>query len=210
MEIKTIHTFNLSVIFSYDLLILFEFCWRRHVFFSQKKKINLQTDPPEHKIQMQFCSSRCDALIFRLSFPPQKGKKKKENKKYQSMERGCETEHGSSKMQMLGDQRMVEAAVLSPCTKTFSSSISLARSCSPQRLFLISNVNSTAREWKSFRTTCFVWVWFAFFFFFFLNGLRDDANQIPDESRKQRTRSRSLWFACLQMQKQYIEIYLEN
>lgn len=98
------------------------------------------------------------------------------------MERGCETEHSSRKMQMLRDQWMEEAAVLSPCTKAFSSSIRLARSCSPQRLFLIANVNSTAREWKSFRTTCFVGVWFAFFFFF-KNVLRDDANQIPNESR---------------------------
>lgn len=38
MEIKPFLTFNLGVIFSYDLLILFEFCWRRHVFFSKKKK----------------------------------------------------------------------------------------------------------------------------------------------------------------------------
>lgn len=93
---------------------------------------------------------------------------------------------------------MEEAAVLSPCTKSLSSSISLARSCSPQRLFLI--LNSTAREWKSFRT-CFVWVWFALSFFFSLfcsslffsfKGLRDDANQIPNESSSSRGEAASV------------------
>lgn len=161
-EYKTIPTFNLSVIFSYDLLILFEFCWRRHVFCSQKK-MNLKPDPPEHETEMQLPSSQCGAGIFCSPSPPHK--KGKENKLVHG-ERVWD-EHSSSKMQMWRDQCIEEAAVLSPCTKTFSSSIRLARSCSPQRLFLIASVNSTAREWKSFRTTCSLWVWFCLFLFFF-------------------------------------------
>ena len=119
-------------------------------------------------------------------------------------------EHSSSEMQMLSDQWMEEAAVSSPCTKTFSSSIRLASSRSPQRLFLIANVNGTAREWKSFRTACFVRVWFAFFFFF-LNVLRDDANQIPNGSRN--GGQEAVFFGllackCKQTNKQNIYIYI--
>lgn len=75
-ENKTAPTFHLGVIFSYDLLILFEFCWRRHVFCS--KKINLRIDPPEHGYKDNFAPLN-ETPWFSVcpSPPPRKGKKKK-------------------------------------------------------------------------------------------------------------------------------------
>lgn len=108
-----------------------------------------------------FRSSQHDALAFCSSFPPLPAKREK-NKKISPWREGVRGSTAAGKCRCWA-QRMEEAAVLSPCTKSLSSSISLARSCSPQRLFLI--LNGSAREWKSFRT-CFVWVWFALFFFF--------------------------------------------
>lgn len=112
------------------------------------------------------------------------------------MERGCEREQSSRKMQMLRSADGRGSSFVS-LHQILEQQHQPGEILQPQRLFLI--LNSTARECKSFRT-CFVWVCFALFLLFFIYLfllMGSEMMQIKSQTREQQQRRSSFGlFAC--------------